>query len=159
MSWNPSQKRVPKGQAGGGRFGAGPPRNAAAAKAQQNKQAQQHMTQIMGMAGNRSQQGVMVKGLPDADLENLTAILYSFPSSDPQVVAARIAVANEMARRGIDIKKYGALGGGTTGSPRPTAVQRAVAVKRFGSARKAVKPPPVATPKPVVRTGGTMRAV
>lgn len=160
MTWDPNEPRIPAGGAAGGQWGTpgkapakkktaatstkkttkasapklGKARSADAAKVQQDKQAQKLYEQAMGMEA--SQRGVFLKKLPPDQLEKLTAILYSFPTSDRSVVAARIAVANEMTKRGIDIKKYGALGGGLTSrSPgaRRTASHKvlvAVAAKR-----------------------------
>jgi hypothetical protein len=72
--------------------------------------AQDLYSSIMGTApGARS--GAVQK-LSDADLKKATQVLYSSRTSDPNVVASRIAVANEMTKRGFDIKHYGALGGG-----------------------------------------------
>jgi 2'-5' RNA ligase len=103
-------KRQPKGQPNGGQFAPGPARDAAAAKVQADPAAQDLYSSIMGTApGARA--GAVQK-LSDADLQKATQVLYSSRTSDPNVVASRIAVANEMTKRGFDIKHYGALGGG-----------------------------------------------
>jgi 2'-5' RNA ligase len=102
--------RQPAGQRNGGQFAPGPARDAAAAKVQADPAAQDLYSSIMGTApGARS--GAVQK-LSDADLKKATQVLYSSRTSDPNVVASRMAVANEMTKRGFDIKHYGALGGG-----------------------------------------------
>lgn len=117
MSFNPSQQRVPKGSTGGGRWGGGgsgskanAPRNAAAAKVQRNPKAAPLFNKATGLSPK--DRAKYMQGLSDADLELLTQALYSARTSDPTIVQSRIAVANEMGKRGLDIKKYGALGGG-----------------------------------------------
>jgi 2'-5' RNA ligase len=106
-------KRQPAGQRNGGQFAPGPARDAAAAKVQADPAATALYASIMGTApGARA--GAVQK-LSDADLQKATQVLYSSRTSDPDVVAARIAVANEMTKRGFDIKHYGALGGGLPG--------------------------------------------
>jgi hypothetical protein len=130
VSFNPSEPRVPAGVTAGGQWGTptkakkkttaarskaaaakpGTARNAAAAKVQQNPQAQKLYGQLL--QAPPGQRAAYVKGLSTDDLKLLTQIVYSSRTSDPNVVNARIAVANEMTRRGVDIKQYGALGGG-----------------------------------------------
>jgi hypothetical protein len=112
VTFDPSQPRVPSGGPGGGRWGA--PRNAKAADAQKNTTARKSADQVLNM--NTSERGALIKKLPDDQLKSLTAFLYASPTSDPDIVKARIAVANEMARRGFDVKDYGALGGGSHGA-------------------------------------------
>lgn len=109
MTFNPSQYRVPAGQGGGGRWGS--PRDSKAATAQKDVGAQRHAAAVAKLPKGKAQSDY-VKKLSDGDLEKLTAILYSSRTSDPAIVHARILVANEMTKRGIDIKKFGALGGG-----------------------------------------------
>lgn len=182
--WNPSQQRAPAGSAGGGRFApgggsassksstkspkktAGPKakpwgtaRNAEAAKAQANPQAQKMFTDVTNLPPN--QRGAYVKGLSDAQLQQLTAIAYSSATSDPSIVNARIWVANEMSRRGMDVKKYGALGGGASvRSKAPSAAAKKAAVVK--SAKKAtpakVAPKAAAKPSPAVQAAITARA-
>lgn len=97
-----------------------------------------------------------LQGLSDSDLELLTQAVYGTRTSDPKVVAARVAVANEMGKRGLDVKKYGALGGGPSAphaapggkqAPRKAAPTRrkvtpaqAAAVAHV-QARKSAEPP------------------
>lgn len=131
MSFNPSQQRLPKGSAGGGRWGGGSsgstanaPRNAAAAKAQRNPKAAPLFNKATGLAPK--DRAKYMQGLSDADLELLTEALYSARTSDPTIVQSRIAVANEMGKRGLDIKKYGALGGGKPAPRKVTPAQHKV---------------------------------
>lgn len=100
--------RAPQGSASGGQFvPLGKARDSKAAAAQTDKTAQANYQKI--------QQGNLApKDLSDEDLQNLTKILYSYDTANEQVVAARIAVANEMTKRGFPIRDYGALGGGLT---------------------------------------------
>lgn len=162
MSFNPSQYRVPKGAAGGGRWGA--PRDASAAKAQKDVPAQHMYTQVMKTP--QKKQGAYVKGLSDQQLEKLTSILYSSRTSDPAVVAARIAVANEMSKRGLDIKKYGALGGGVHGKLAPVVghhsrASRAVSSHHYSHLKAAPKkaaPVKAAAPRTPVAHRGASRA-
>jgi hypothetical protein len=114
VTFDPSKHpRVPAGGPGGGRWGAA--RDSKAADAQKNTTARKSADQIVGM--NTSERGTLLKKMPDDQLKSLTAFLYASPTSDPDIVKARIAVANEMSRRGFDIKDYGALGGGSHGAP------------------------------------------
>jgi hypothetical protein len=161
VSFNPSEPRVPAGVAAGGQWGTptkakkktttargsskaaakpGPARNAAAAKVQQNPQAQKLYDQLL--QAPPGQRAAYVKGLSTDDLKLLTQIVYSSRTSDPNVVNARIAVANEMTRRGVDIKQYGALGGGLPAAR--VAVLRKVAAARVTT--RAVPRPAAAAP-------------
>src|SRR5206468_10475315 len=102
------------------------PRNAAAAKVQKNPKAAPLFNKATGLPPK--DRAKYMQGLSDSDLELLTEALYSARTSDPTIVQSRIAVANEMSKRGLDIKKYGALGGGPAakGAPRKvTPAQRA----------------------------------
>lgn len=107
-------KRWPAGASGGqgGQFAPGPARNSGqATQAQHDAAAKQLATALMNKT--MVQQQTDLKELTNDDLKRLTAYMYSFKSSDPKVVAARIRLANEMAHRGYDVKDFGALGGGT----------------------------------------------
>jgi hypothetical protein len=138
VTFDPSQPRVPAGGPGGGRWGA--PRNAKAADAQKDKTANKTADRILSM--NTSERGALIKTLPDDQLKSLTAFLYASPTSDPDIVKARIAVANEMSRRGFDVKDYGALGGGrgshgasrsaggSTGTTHPRGLSRATTLRQ-----------------------------
>jgi hypothetical protein len=148
VSFNPSQPRVPAGQGGGGRWGAA--RDSKAAAAQKDTRAQQLRSALDSK--KPADRGSYVKSLSDEDLQKLTAMLYSSRTSDPTVVAQRIAVANEMAKRGFDIKKFGALGGGSPAKAAPAkratpAQVRAVAhVQARRAAAKSAPAKPAAKP-------------
>lgn len=172
--YNPKQARVPAGSPGGGRFGGGAagssannPRNAAAATAQKNVKAEPLFNNAVNLSP--ADRAKFLKGLSDADLELLTQVVYSARTSDPKIVAARLAVAAEMGKRGIDIKHYGALGGGISSPAKkaaPSAPARKVtpaqraAVARV-TARKATAKPaakPAARPAAPASSGSTFRA-
>jgi hypothetical protein len=96
-----------------------------------------------------------LQGLSDDDLELLTEAVYGTRTSDPDVVQARIAVAHEMGKRGLDIKKYGALGGGPTLTPRKLSPMQHAAVTR-ARAQASAKPtaPPASPPAAKLPTNG-----
>lgn len=152
-------------KAGKGKHAPGTARNADAAKAQAADGAQGLYDQLMDTpAGKR---GAYAKGLSDGDLEKAVGIAYSSKTSDANVVAARVALANEAARRGIDIRKYGALGGGKAAPTKPTPAQvKAVAQVKAKAKAAPVKAKPKAVPtKPAAKhqeapasAGGTLRA-
>jgi hypothetical protein len=91
-----------------GKFAPGQARDANAAASQKVQGAQKLYSDIVANGGDKK----YLKGLSDGDLTKATRILYSEKTSDPKVVAARNAIAAEMARRGYDVKDYGAKGGG-----------------------------------------------
>lgn len=157
MTWSPSEPRLPPGMPQGGQWGTvsavkpsgksgakassakkkttgsakavhgtkpGVARSAAATALQKNPAAQKLYAQLMGTTGRDGYVGK----LSTADLKLLTQIVYSSKTSDPNVVHARIAVANEMTRRGIPIQSYGALGGGISPG-------RAATVKKVAAAK------------------------
>lgn len=111
LSWDPSEHpRAAAGAAGGGQFvSPGAARDQAAGEAQKDERAKD-LYRLM-LAGK-----VDVKKLNDADLQKLSRILYSFKTSDERVVKARVTTAGELSRRGMDVKKFGALGGGSKSS-------------------------------------------
>lgn len=191
MSFNPSEQRAPAGSAGGGQWTAdsapsktkastkppakattaarkttakapklGPARNAAAAKIQQDKQAQQLYAQMLGMS-TAAEQAAYAKKLPPDQLEKLTQILYSSHTSDPQIVKARVVVANEMGKRGLDVKKYGALGGGPSATRKVSPAQaKAVAHARARSAAaKAANTSAPAKATPAAAAGPGRKAI
>jgi hypothetical protein len=154
VSFDPSEPRVPAGSAGGGRWGGGA-RSDSAAKAQASPKAQaMHQRLVETPKGKRSD---YLRGLSDADLELLSEAIYGSRTSDPQVVAARIAVANELARRGIDVKDHGALGGGPSRKGKaPAPVRRpAPAAARKPAAAPAAKPTPAQVRYVATRSQGT----
>lgn len=110
-----AQKRVPKGQTGGGRFAPGAARSGTAgstgktyAQLQADPQNRAMYSSLVGKGS--AQQRQYLKGLNNTELQNLTGITYSSRTSNQSVVQARFAVAGELARRGLDRKAYGALG-------------------------------------------------
>lgn len=121
MAWDETKHpRGDKGTPEGGRFvPVGAARDGNAAAAQKDKTAAANYEALMKATGPAQAAGL--KKLSDADLQKLTAYAYSSKTSDPDVVRARVKVANEMARRGMDVKKYGAKGGGVTEKKRAAA--------------------------------------
>lgn len=111
LAWDPSEHpRAAAGAAGGGQFvSPGAARDQAADEAQKDERAKD-LYRLM-LAGK-----VDVKKLNDSDLQKLSRILYSFKTSDERVVKARVTTAGELSRRGMDVKKFGALGGGSKSS-------------------------------------------
>lgn len=120
--------RAGAGSPTGGQFvPAGTARNSQAAQAQKDTKAADNSAKL--------QQGkVDPAKLTDDELQKLSRYVYSWKSSDPKVVAARVKVAAALRKRGMDPGKFGSLAGAKpTPKPKPT--------------RK-----PKATPKPA-RTG------
>lgn len=152
-------KATPKAPA---KHAMGAARNADAAKAQDAAHSAAYDA-LMGKPA--AQRAAYVKGLSDAELEKAAEAAYSFRSTDPDVVRARVALANEAAKRGIDIRKHGALGGGKAPAPAPAkraaspAQAHAVAhvQARRKAAAKAAPPAPKAAP-PSASGGGAFRA-
>lgn len=139
--FNSKHPRAPAGAAGGGQFAPlGAARSSDAAKAQQDPKA--HAAYDALLKGDPGARAGMLKGMKDADLEALSRTAYSFKSSDPKVVAARIAIANELAKRGKDVKNFGALGGGPARKAAPAKA----------APKAAPKPPAKPAPKPKART-------
>lgn len=133
-----------------GKTPPGTARNAAAAKVQQNPKAQDLYGKLL--QAPPGQRGAYAKGLSSDDLKLLTQMVYSSRTSDPTVVAARMAVAGEMSRRGLDIKQYGALGGGLPAGRAATlqkVVARKVATKT--APRPAARPVARAVAKPAAK--------
>jgi hypothetical protein len=71
------------------------------------------------------QQRAMLDGLSAADLKSLSAITYSFRSSNPDVVRSRIAIAGALRRSGLDVNDFGGLGKTATPKSRGKATGRA----------------------------------
>lgn len=107
LAWDSAaHPRAEAGSATGGQFVAvGQARDSKAAESQKDVGAQDLYRRML-------EGKLTLKDLSDADLQKLSRILYSFKTSNEQVVKARIAVANELDRRGMDVKDHGALGGG-----------------------------------------------
>lgn len=111
----------------GGQFvKAGKARDKAGAEAQKNKVAEKNseLTQT-GKADPAK--------MNDKDLQDLAKYLYSFKSADKQVVAARIKVANALAKRGMNVNDFGGLGKKT---PTKAGVKKAVAAVKKPAAKK-----------------------
>ncbi len=153
----------PRGAAGsstGGQFvPLGTARSAEAAKAQKDPKAHAAYDALLkAKPGDRAGQ---LKALKDADLQALSRTAYSFKSSDPKVVAARVAIANELARRGQDVKKFGALGGGPAAKKAPAPARKAPARKAAPAKKPAPKKAPAPRPAPrkaAVAAAGTVAA-
>lgn len=145
-AWDPAKHpRAPAGQANGGKFA--PARNAQAAEAQKDAGAQANYGKTLG-AGDAKDQ---LAGMSPEDLIALSKAAYSFKSSDPKVVALRISIANEIAKRGGNVNDYGGLGKGTPGGPKPLGGPTAAAKKAAATKKTAKKPAakkPAAKKKP-----------
>ena len=127
--WDSSKHpRAESGQANGGQFveAGGEGKDAAGKAAQQNTAARANFLKLDGMSPADARK--FLKGLSEKDLKDLTAIAYSAKTSNKKVVAARNAVAGEMGRRGIDVKKHGARGGGRPGAVRASAAVPSVTI-------------------------------
>lgn len=122
--------RGAKGNPNGGKFvPVGKARDQQAAQAQQSRSGR--TTYGHEIVASKQVQSARLARLSDAQLQALSREAYSFKSSNPNVVKLRIAVANEMASRGFDVKDFGALGGGIN-SNKGVAAARARA-KAVGS--------------------------
>lgn len=104
LAWDPSKHpRVASG-AGGGEFtsaqqsAGGKPRDAKAAEAQKDTDAKGQFDQLKAM--DTAKQRAYLATLTPAQRQALTAFAYSAKTSDPKIVAARIALANANARAG-----------------------------------------------------------
>lgn len=143
MTWD--EAKHPRGQAGtpeGGRFvPVGAARDGAAATAQKDKNAAAAYRALMEATG--AAQAAGLKKLSDAGLQQLTAYAYSSKTSDPDVVRARVKIANEMARRGMDVKKYGAKGGGITARKRAAAKTKPKARTASAGGAMSTEYPPI----------------
>lgn len=121
----------------------GQARNAAAQQAQDNPRARDQYETLVN-ASPRDYRS-MLDDLSAADLKALTAAAYSFRSSNPTVVQARIALAGAMKRKGLNVDDYGGLGKGAPGGK-----GKAPARKRTGK---------TATPKRTKLTTGRRREI
>lgn len=125
--------RAPKGSANGGQFG--PARNAQAAQAQKDPKAKANYGKTLDAKDADAQ----LKAMNDADLQALSKAAYSFKSSDPKVVALRIKIANQLASRGMDVKNFGALGGGAAKPATKKVASGSSVAKAGATAAKKVK--------------------
>lgn len=129
LAWDEAaHPRAKKGTPEGGQFvAAGKARNAEAAKAQKDTKAADNYKKVQ----QAKDQAKFAKDLSDADLEAMTRYLYSFKSSDPKIVKARIAAANELARRGKNVNDFGGLGKKTpVKAPAKAPAKKTTAVKK-----------------------------
>lgn len=85
----------------------GKPRDGAAAQAQQDSGAVKACQDLL--AGNTQNVEPLDTMDPDA-LKALTRVAYSYNSSAPNVMKLRMQLAQEMARRGMKVTDFGALG-------------------------------------------------
>jgi hypothetical protein len=128
-------------EAGEARYGLpigtelGQARNAQAQAAQDNTRARDQYESLV--SADPADVGRMLEDLDDADLKSLSAITYSFRSSNPKVVAARLALAAALRRRGLDVNDYGGLGrlGGKPGRARTGKTATPKRTPRAGSRR------------------------
>lgn len=153
--FNPSEPRVPAGSGGGGQWGGGA-RSDKAAKAQASPKVQAMHKRLAETPPAKRKE--YLHGLSDADLEALSEGIYGSKTSDPAIVAQRIAVANELAKRGIDVKAHGALGGGPSSSTRgkaPAPVRRPAPAARKPAAAAPAKPTPAQVRYVATRSQGT----
>lgn len=137
-AFNPTQHpRAAAGGATGGQFvPLGQANSASSAAAQADPASQRGYRTAMTM--KTADRNKYIKGLSDGDLEKLSRIAYSSTTSDPHIVALRVAVAKELAHRGIDVRGFGAHG----------TDLKIAKPKKPGTKAKAPKPPkPGAKPK------------
>lgn len=111
LGWDSAaHPRAKAGSPQGGQFvPLGQARDSNAAKAQQVKTAVADYKSTL-TAQNAAAEKKLIAGMDTPRLEALSRVLYSYDTSDPHVVAARIAVANELAKRGLKVTDFGALG-------------------------------------------------
>lgn len=137
------RKRFVRTEAGAKRYhvpiGAeiGTARNSSGAQAQKDTESTGRYQELVG--GDRNAQSVAMRGLNDDQLQRLSRVAYSFKSSNPDVVRLRIGVANELARRGMNVNDFGGLGRGSAPRPRASA-PRGKKVVRNSTPAKGTKP-------------------
>lgn len=95
----------------------GTARNAKAAQAQKDTESTGRYNELVG--SDPKAQAAAMRGLSDDQLQRLSQVAYSFRSSDQNVVRLRVGVANELARRGFNVRDFGGLGGGSARSAGP----------------------------------------
>jgi hypothetical protein len=88
----------------------GTARNAKAAEAQKDTESTSRYGDLVGQ--DTEAQSKALGGLTPDQLQRLSLVAYSFPSSNPDVVRLRIGVANELHKRGMNVNDFGGLGGG-----------------------------------------------
>lgn len=104
-------KRYAPGTSGGlgGQFAPGKARSSQAAKDQKDKPSQSLYSQVVGSSPRQAK--AIVAELPDTKLKKLSKIIYSSDEVTPAVAAGRLVVKQEMTKRGLDVKDFGAPGG------------------------------------------------
>ncbi len=132
------------GSPAGGQFA--PARNSQAAQAQQAPGAKAAYDKALATKPGDAK--AQLAAMDNAKLIALTKATYSFKSSDPKVVALRMALASELAKRGGNVNDYGGLGKGTPGGPKPL---KGGPAKAPGAAVKAAPKGPAVTQRPAVR--------
>lgn len=114
------KKRRVASEAGEKRYGKpigteiGKARNEEAQKAQDDPKAKAAYEKLL--TANPREYQKMLDGMNDSELEALTKVAFSFRSSNPQVVQARLALAGALRRRGKDVNDYGGLGKSKSGA-------------------------------------------
>lgn len=111
--------RAPAGTSAGGQFAPGAPRDKQAAAAQKDQAAYKKLAA-----------GTDPKSLNDKDLEQASRVAYSSKTSDPKIVALRLKIAREMGKRHLDVRQYGALGGGISAKKKPAAKKKKPTAKK-----------------------------
>jgi hypothetical protein len=110
----------------------GTARNAKAAEAQKDTESTGRYGELVGQ--DQAAQARALGGLSPDQLQRLSRVAYSFPSSNPAVVRLRIGVANELRKRGMNVNDFGGLGGGVkTPGPRPKPKKKAATGAAPGS--------------------------
>jgi hypothetical protein len=119
----------------------GGPRDANHAAIQQDSGARKNYGDLIN--GDSAKQRQALDGMSPEDLNKLADIAFSFKSSDPKVVALRIAARNAQARRGIRVPV-----GQTQTKSSGVRTAAKVAVGSKGAARKGKAPAKKAAPAP-----------
>jgi hypothetical protein len=119
----------------------GGPRDANHAAIQQDPGARKNYGDLIN--GDSAKQRQALDGMSPEDLNKLADIAFSFKSSDPKVVALRIAARNAQARRGVHVPV-----GQTQTKSSGVRTAAKVAVGSKGAARKGKAPAKKAAPAP-----------
>lgn len=92
--------------------------SAGAAAAQKDTESRTRYEDLVGQ--DPDAQSKAMAGLNDDQLKRLSAVAYSFPSSNPDVVRLRVGVAAELRKRGLNVNDFGGLGGGSARAAGPS---------------------------------------
>jgi hypothetical protein len=116
----------------------------AADTAQRDEGAKGRYGEMMKMAAG--ERAAWIAKLSDDELGRLTKITYSFRSANPEVVAARNALAAALRKRGKDVADYGSLAGKTgaktgsrTGAAKPGAPKKTSSAGKSGTGKAGAK--------------------